>query len=271
MKIKAVTLNLFEGGKYFKNIEKFFKEENPDILCLQEAYNSEDKKLSKNFRSIEVLRKILPNYYHDFAPEFLHIKKEGRIDMGNTIFSKFPIIKTAVTFYDSPYGEYRVRTRYDDKYDFSVIPRNLQYAKIKLNGMELNVFNTHGIWGYHGNDTTRRLKMGETIIREIKDKDNIVLAGDFNLFPTTQTVKNIQKYLKNVFDDTLPTTFNMKLKPHPGDYANSTVDMMFTSKNIRILKKYCSKVDVSDHFPLVCVLEIQKLPIAPRGVFADDT
>lgn len=256
MKIKAITLNLFEGGIYFDNIEKFLKEENPDILCLQEAYNSKGKKLAKNFRSIEMLRKILPNYYYHFAPEFLHIRKEERIDMGNAIFSKFPIVETAITFYNSPYGEYEAHTECDNKYDFSVIPRNLQYAKIKLSGTDFSVFNTHGIWGYHGNDTERRLQMGEMIIRQIRNKNNVLLAGDFNLFPTTLTVKNIQKYLKNVFDDTLPTTFNMKLKPHPGNYANSTVDMIFTSKNIRTLRKYCSNADVSDHFPLVCVLEI---------------
>lgn len=258
MEIKVITLNLFEGGLYFDNIEKFLKEENPDILCLQEAYDSKDKQLAKNFRSIEILRKNLPNYYYHFAPEFLHIRKEGKINMGNAIFSKFPITKTGSVFYDTPYGEYEAYIRHDNKFDFSILPRNLEYAQVKLNGAILNLFNTHGIWGLHGNDTERRLRMGQTIINQIKDKKNVILAGDFNLFPTTQTVKNIEKYLKNVFDDQLPTTFNMKLKPHPGDYANSAVDMIFTSKNIRVLNKYCPKVDVSDHFPLVCVLEVME-------------
>lgn len=256
MRLKVITLNLFQGGLYFKNIKDFLKKENPDVLCLQEANDNKDKKLAENFRSIETLKEILPNYYYHFAPELLEIREEGKIPVGNAIFSRFPITKTNAIFYDIPYGEYEAYLENDIKYDFSIKPKNLEYTQIKLNGIKLNFFNTHGIWGHNGKDTRRRLRMGQIIINNIKDKNNVVLAGDFNLSPITQTIMNIEKHLKNVFTDDLATTFNIRLKPHHGDYAASVVDMVFVSKDIRILKKYCPDVDVSDHFPLVCVLEI---------------
>lgn len=258
MKIKVIDLNLFEGGLYFDNTKKFLKEENPDILCLQEVYDGKDKELKENLRTLEVLKKFLPSFYYHFAPEMLYIRKEGKFPLGNAIFSKFPIVKTNVTFYDIPYGEYNAYLQNDNKFDFfSTLPKNLQYAQINLNGLKLNVFNTHGIWGRHGDDTKRRLEMGKTIVSQIANKDNVILTGDFNLFPQTQTVKNLEKYLKNVFANKLRTSFNVKLKPHPGNYANSVVDMMFVSKDVKVLEKYCPNVDVSDHFPLVSVLEAQ--------------
>ena len=255
MRLKLITLNLFQGGLYFDRIKDFLKEENPDILCVQEAYNSDNKKLAKSLRSIDTLKEILPSYYYHFAPELLDTRKEGKIPMGNAIFSRFPITKTNVFFYDIPYGEYKAYLKNDNKYDFSILPKNLEYVELKINNTILNVFNTHGIWGHHGNDTERRLRMGETIISQIKDKTNVILAGDFNLFPTTQTVKNIEKHLKNIFANELKTTFNMRLKPHPGNYTTAVVDMIFVNKNIQVFKKYCPNVDVSDHLPLVCVLD----------------
>lgn len=254
MKIKLITLNLFQGGLYFDAIKDFLRKENPDILCVQEAYNSHDKKLTRSLRSIDALKEIFPSYFYHFAPELLSVRKEGKIDTGNAIFSRFPIIKTDAFFYDIPYGEYEFYAKNDNKYDFSLLPNNLEHVKMRINNKELNVFNTHGIWGHDGKDTKRRLQMGEMIINQIKDKSNVILAGDFNLFPTTTTVRNIGKHLKSVFSNELQTTFNMKLKPHPGNYSTSAVDMIFVSKNIHIFEKYCPNVDVSDHLPLVCVL-----------------
>ena len=257
MKIKFITLNLFKGGLYYENIKAFLTKENPDILCLQEAYNSKDKTLTKNYRSIDNLKELLPNHYYHFSPELLENSKNKKTDIGNAIFSRFPIIHAQTTFYDIQYGKYDEYLKNDNKYDFSLQPKNLEYANIQTHGISLNVFNTHGIWEKHGNDTKRRLQMGEIIINQIKDKKNVILAGDFNLFPNTQTVKNIEKYLKSVFSNELKTTFNLRLKPHPGNYGNSVVDMIFVSKEVKIIEKYCPNIDVSDHFPLVSVFEIK--------------
>lgn len=255
MKIKLITLNLFQGGMYFDRINDFLKKENPDILCIQEAYNSNNKKLAKSLRSIDALKEILPSYRYHFAPELLDARKEGKIPIGNAIFSRFSITKTDTVFYDIPYGEYEDFLKNNNKHFVSLLPKNLEYIKVKINSMELNVFNTHGIWGQDGKDTKRRLQMGETIVNQIKDKKNVILAGDFNLSPTTQTVRNIEKHVKSVFSKELQTTFNVKLKPHRGNFATSVVDMIFVSKHIQILKKYCPNVDISDHFPLVCIFD----------------
>ena len=120
----------------------------------------------------------------------------------------------------------------------------------------LNIYNTQGIWGFHGNDNQRRLNMALTIVNKIKDQENVILAGDFNVYLNTKTIKNIELYLKNIFKNELKTTFNMARKEN-SSFATAVVDMIFVSNNIKIVGHYCPNVDISDHLPLVCTLEVE--------------
>lgn len=251
MKIKFTTLNIWNGGKLFDSVVSFIKKEDPDIIVMQEVCDSENLKFENRFRTMEVFKKELGFPYYVFAPAFLDTRHIGNIEEGNAVFSKLPISSQKITFLDMPYG------KFDSEHNrhFGLIPSIVQYAVVALNNIKLNVFNVHGVWGLDGKDNKKRLKMSEIIVNEIKNKENVVLAGDFNVQPNTKTIQNIEKYLKNVFKDELKTTFNMKHKDK-GEYATAVVDMIFVSKNIKVVDRYCPQFDVSDHFPLVCTLEI---------------
>jgi endonuclease/exonuclease/phosphatase family metal-dependent hydrolase len=250
MHITCISLNIFEGGLFFPQVKEFLQTENPDIIALQEVHNEIDPLLPANLRTIQELKKMLPDFYCHFAPELILTKDKKKHVLGNAILSRFPIVEDSTTFYDIPFGEYDVNNS-----DFAQSPKNIHCAKIKINSAYLHVFNTHGIWGLDGGDNERRLTMSKTIINEIKGKENVILAGDFNIKPHTQTIANIEKELKNVFKDELTSTFNMKHKTNPG-YASAVVDMIFVSPNMKVMNHYCPQVDVSDHFPLVIHVEI---------------
>jgi endonuclease/exonuclease/phosphatase family metal-dependent hydrolase len=255
MKLKIINLNLFEGGLFFDKILAFIEEQNADILCFQEVFNGEDTKLPQNYRSIEILQKALPNFEHTFAPEMLSVTDHGKIALGNALFSRYPITATNTTFLSEKYGEYPAKPKNND---WSRHPKNMQHAKINAHGHILNVFNLHGIWGLDGGDTPQRLEMSKRIIEQITNKQNTVLTGDFNLKPNTKTITNIEAHLKNVFKDQLTTSFNLKrknLEKFPG-YATAVVDMLFVSVDLNILAAECPQVDISDHLPLVCEIEL---------------
>lgn len=239
MTIKFITLNLWQGGLLFDDIIAFIKKERPDIIALQEV------------QTLSVFQKVLDYKYFFYSPAFLDERKKDTILNGNAIFSRYPIVANKTVFYDVMFGS----VNKSNLNDFTFIPRNLQLTTIRIDNTNLHVYNTQGIWGFDGKDNQRRLKMSQTIINEIKNKNNIILAGDFNVSPKTKTIKNIKKYLSNVFDDKLITTFNLKRKGE-GNYATSVVDMIFVSQNIKILDRYCPSVDISDHLPLVCLLEV---------------
>lgn len=255
MNIKIISLNLYEGGLLFDNISDFLITEQPDIVAFQEVNNGSDPELPINLRSIEELVKVLPQYQHFFAPEILLRYPEGKIDIGNAIFSKYPITETQTIFLNVPYGEYDVVPIGGD---FSMHPKNMQCCRVHINKQTLLVCNLHGIWGLDGIDNNDRLKMSELIVKQVRGKEKVILTGDFNLKPNTQTIANIEKHLTNVFKDELKTTFNLNrkdLERFPG-YASAVVDMIFTSQDIVVTKHTCPQVDVSDHLPLIIEFDI---------------
>lgn len=251
MVFKFVNLNIWIGGRLLDSALDFLSKENADILTLQEVFNGSGNELPKNERTIEILKNRLNYKYSFFSKCFMDEATQGKVDRGNAILSRFPIVKTNDIFYDRPYGVYSENR----PQDFPIFPRTVQKAEIQIDNKIVNVFNTQGIWGLDGDDNERRLKMSRTILDQVKGKKNVILAGDFNVKPNTKTINNIEKVLINVFKDELKTTFNMKRKTNPG-YAAAAVDMIFISKNIEVINHDCPQVDISDHLPLVCKFNI---------------
>lgn len=249
--IKLVTLNVWNGGKLFDKLLLFLKQQDADILVLQEVYNGKDSALQQRFRSFDIFRRELGFQHAIFAPIAEDISSGVNQDVGNATYTKFPIKLHNTSWFDLPYGPFNLA----NSTDFTKYPSGLLHTAIQIDNTTIDVFNVHGIWGFDGKDNKRRLKMGKTIIEKIKDKKNVVLAGDFNVTPNTETIKNIEKYLDNVFKDEFVSTFNMRYKDNPG-YATEVVDMIFVSPLIEVVKQYCPDDDVSDHKPLVVELNI---------------
>lgn len=255
MNIKILSLNILEGGIFFDAILELLLREQPDILCLQEVYNGQDHNLSRQYRSIEVLKKHLPSYEHHFSPELLCVTPEGKVDIGNAIFSKFPIKRKDTYFFRVQYGEY---PQVAPGGDWSNHPCNMQSATITVDGSELNIFNIHGVWGFDGADSPDRLLMSKVIVENIKNSPHTLLMGDFNVQPNTKTIENIERHMTNLFKGELKTSFNLAhkdLEKSPG-YATAVVDMIFTSPDLKVSKKYVPEGDVSDHIPLICEIEL---------------
>jgi len=251
MKLKFINLNIWLGGKIFEPMFNFLKTENADILTLQEVQNGQADDLPDQLRSFNLLKEGLGYEYGYFAPCFLNDYLNYKTDRGNAILSRFPIRQKEYWFFDTEYGEFRE----GDVAKYPVLPRTLQHAEIEVQEKILNVFNTQGIWDRNGLDNPRRLKMGEIIANKIKDKKNVILAGDFNMQANTESMRKIEKYLKNVFKNELTTSFNMRQKTDQG-YATAVVDMVYVNPNMKILEHTCPDVDISDHLPLVCTFEV---------------
>lgn len=253
MQFKFLCLNLWYGGRLFDSIVEFLRRENADVLALQEVYHGDDPALDPQFRSFTELPKVLGYPHTHIAPAFRDVRPEGKIVQGNAIFSRFPIVATNVTFYDVPYNH--ERSERADAPDFSRVPRNLQHAVLDVGGTLVNVLNTQGIWGFDAQDNERRLHMAEVIAGEVCGRPHTVLAGDFNVGEHTKSIATLEACLSSVFKDQLTTSFNLVWKTDPG-FARSVVDMVFASPDMRILDRRVPDANVSDHRPLVCVLEI---------------
>lgn len=255
MEVKFICLNLWQGGNLFDSILRFLREENADVIALQEVYDGKDAALADKYRSIEVVKQHLgPAYHFDFAPAFLDNRKEGKIVQGNAVFSRFPIKSSDVTFFNEPYREDYTEV----PENFPSCPRNLEHVTLQTDAGDINIFNLQGVWDLDGdNYSERRQMMSEKIIEAVKGKTNVILAGDTNSKPTNKAMRNIEHHLVSVFGDTLKSSFNMRRKTNPG-YATAAVDLMYVSPDVQVLSRECRDIDISDHLPLIAKLRFSK-------------
>ncbi len=256
MKIKVLSLNLWNGGRLFDQATRFLQKQQADIMILQEAYDGKSSEIEKRLRTTRLLKEFFPNHSHHFAPAFLDTRPiEGNIENGQLIISRFPLNRTKVIHVDVPYGAYD----HDSLTDFTDFPTVLQTAFIEVSGQKIKLLNIHGPVNNDGTaDTQRRLKMKDVVLEEIENQPSVILSGDFNVQPQTQTIAGIEEKLTNVFKNELTTTFNTEqkdLKKYPG-FATAVVDMMFISPHINVIEKSCPQVGVSDHLPLVVTLDV---------------
>jgi endonuclease/exonuclease/phosphatase family metal-dependent hydrolase len=101
-----------------EKIIRFFKEKNPDILCLQEFYSKND------INGVNNLEDIKNACGYDYVAECnMQVTKRGK--WGSVIFSHLPIV-------------------FADNYDIDLQGANLlQHVKIKHQSDTINIFNLH--------------------------------------------------------------------------------------------------------------------------------
>lgn len=254
MTIKFITLNILHGGVMFDKIIAFLRQENPDVLFLQEVYNGSNKEYSPEYRTLQAIQDDLPEYnYRVFYPNFKDtVPGVGSIDSGSAIISRMPLMNSGQIFF---YGKYREILDERNLGDWSKDPCSMISSEVSFGNEVFFLCNVHGIWGLDGGDSAARLKMSDTVVSHIRGHKNVILAGDFNLRPDTETIGTIENHLTNVFKGELTSTFNMRHKTNPG-YATAVVDMLFVSPHIKVINHYCPQVDISDHLPLVAILEV---------------
>lgn len=255
MKLKIISLNLWLGGILLDSVIQFLREQDADIVLLQEVFNGTDPTLEQRFRSMQVLKEALGYPYEDFAAAYRDFDlTNGLMQRGDAVLSKFPIKERHATFLAGNYSE----TYRDVPEQYKDCPRELEHVVIETPDGDMNVFNLQGVWDLDGDSfSEQRKKMAEVILAAVKGKKHVVLGGDTNARPTNKAIQMIENELINVFKSELTSTFNMRHKDNPG-YATSVVDMLFVSPNdIEVLSRECPDVDVSDHMPLVIEIALK--------------
>lgn len=256
MRIKVVTLNIWHGGRLWDNAVEFIKQADPDILLLQEVFNEHNPTLEKRFRTMDESANLSQFTDSDFAPTMLFVERFGKVEQGNAIFSKYPVTKRyEPLFFNEPFND----DYHDVPGEYEHSPRNLEHVVVDADGTELDVLNFQGVWDLDGdNDSPQRQRMAQVILDAIGGLSNVIIGGDTNATPLNPILRPIEQRLTNIFKDELTTSFNVgrkDLEKFPG-YATSVVDMLLVSPNLKVIDKFCPQVDVSDHLPLVAIIDI---------------
>ncbi len=250
--MRIISLNTW-AGKLYGELESFIKRESKstDIFCFQEI--QENFKLSDGQATIKRAH--------------AGIDKEDVMDLGVRIEKLLPHFDK---FLSKPYSSLGDRLAIFSKKTLEikeaseyllVNPTNSMYLGVPITMSSIAqcivtpdkvaVLNTHGFW-VRGNksDTPERITQSKRLLSIIHSlaTDKVVLIGDFNLLPDTESIELLDEEMRDLIKECgIKTTRSKVAKKGKGKFA----DYAFISagvglKDFRVLDEV-----VSDHLPLL--------------------
>jgi endonuclease/exonuclease/phosphatase family metal-dependent hydrolase len=249
-----------KGSQLRLKMMELIKEQDADIFCMQEFFNSNDSTWYQNLEHIATKYKY-PYFYYS------HDNDGDKHFIGNIIFSRFPIIDSGMIRYPRP-----------------TLPESLMHADIKVGKDTFRVFTTHlqslqfkksdyekidkikdAEEGIVSNSKTIFSKMRTgisyrkiqtDIVRQVLDDSPYpyLLCGDLNDVPNSYTYHRIKGDMQDAF---LKRGFGIG-RTFSSVSPTLRIDYIFADKHFeieqfdRLVKKY------SDHYLIVADLKLKK-------------
>lgn len=247
--MKVITLNTWGGLAGKEGILAFFEayKDTTDIFCLQEIWSAPYKELEddlvggrrlKNDQvmvyGMQEISATLPDHVGYFRP---HLKEHYGLMM---LVNKNILVQNE--------GErfvYKERGFVGED-DIGNHARNIQYADLRTDSGPLTVINLHGLWTGKGKtDTEDRILQSKNIVDFISGvKGEVILCGDFNLLPDTESIKIIEDAgLRNLIKEYGVTSTRTSHYTKPEKYA----DYVFVSGGVEVKDFQVLPDEVSDH------------------------
>ncbi len=225
-------------------ISDFVKENDPDILCIQEYSKTTDFDHKR--------------YKHEFI-----LSKGDKIKTGQAIFSKFPIINTGdIVFPDSNNNSIFADIK-KGKDTIRVYCIHLQSIKISpdVNEIsedinEINQKKSVVILRRISRAFRKQQQQAEIIMNHKKDcQYPIIICGDMNNSAFSYVYRNIKGDLNDCFEEAgkgLGKTYDF-------NYYPARIDYIFTDKKMKIkaFNNFTEIID-SDHFPIMVRLSLEE-------------
>ncbi len=137
-----------------------------------------------------------------------------------------------------------------EEYEVCKLPSNgerrtILSAVLNVYGNRIHFYSTH-----LGLDQEERDIQVEEIVRLAKDEGNSIVSGDFNSKADKLGMLN-ERYMDCASYDN-----NDNRATFEGEGLSERIDYIFVSRNFRVKSYEVLKSDASDHYPLVCTLEL---------------
>jgi len=259
VEMKLISLNVW-GGRVFEDLMQFFEKEKDgiDIFCLQEVLQPQPKEAEEEAKA---------------AKE--EYQKSGRKQIWNLYSEIGNRLSEFNGFVSEPYSSDKerlatfIRKGIDVKVEVVPVYKRLpltlygmdfwvgcimQHITVNTNAKSYDIANVHGLWqGVSKEDTSERINQSNVINGLLsKFGGSRVLCGDFNLNPDTESVKILEKSMRNLVRENKITATRSSLTPErKGRFA----DYAFVSDKIKVKNFKVLNELVSDHLPLYLEFE----------------
>ncbi len=132
--------------------------------------------------------------------------------------------------------------------DYRTIGKSLEYVKLKVGERSFLIANMHGLWNGAGKtDTPDRIAQSNKV-KELLDGFNgpKILCGDFNLSPDTESIKILEKDMKNLITEYGVQSTRSSYYPKDNKFA----DYILVSPDVQVKDFKVFPDEVSDHLAL---------------------
>lgn len=237
--MKVMTFNIQHGLDYklrlqgkrivnFENIVEIINAYKPDIVSFNEVYNTGDEvEFGEQIKKIANLAKF-PYYSFSKAID----ARNG--EYGNAIISNIPLFNKEIYEIEDP-----IIKDEDVHYESRIIS--------KFEFKDFNLYSTH--FGLAKSEQENAYKCLNGLINS--DKNKKIILGDFNMNPHCDIIKLLKKQFNEVTD-----YFKNELATYPSVNPIDKIDYIFVSKNIEIVSSETIQIVASDHFPIICEIDL---------------
>lgn len=263
--MKLVSLNVGIKIDNTKDVIEFVNKQNPDIIALQELMRPLEDSVFEIFRSESVIKSSTQNKLpHSFFGPLYATRKftmngnphrdfGGLVEQGNTIISKYPILRASNEFFYQSYSLDTDRTSFVTE-DHS---RAIQMIEMQINDKNIQILNLHGVYSKDKKDSERSFDQSKQILKMAKRKNiPTIIVGDFNLLPSTKSIEMIDKEFRNLIKEYNIKSTRPDFRDHL-DEGNIAIDYVFVSKGIKVNDFKVIDTDISDHLPLVLDFDLE--------------
>ena len=260
--VRIVSLNLW-GGLALDPLLQFVREQAPhtDLFCFQEAIAAPELlSLACGFHVTlyHELARALPEFDGAFDPvvTWPEPTEDGRqieVPFGLATFAR-RTLPIAARYADRVIDHQDTLDAVPGLHD---IVRWLQITELRIPTGTLLVANYHGI-ARPGTklDSDERLAQSRAIRRVLDAHDGpVALVGDFNLLPETESVRLLERGLRNLVIELGITTTRSRLNPYFGTPQEQPhADYAFVSPELQVAAFAVPDLQISDHLPMILEL-----------------
>ena len=262
--MKLLSYNIWIKIDNSKKVWDFIKNLDPDIVLFQENLRHFDDSVFGQYKSDYFIKKIIwEKYpYSFFWPVWLSDKIvinnkvivdfNWFVEQGNEIISKFEIVQASNNFF---YWNYERKFNWDDfkQNDHS---RAILVSQVNINWKKVQIINIHWPYSKDKLDSERSILLVETIL-DIAWKNDLptIIAGDFNLFPSTKSIWILNTKFINLITEYNISSTRPSFKDDLDEW-NNIIDYIFVDDKIKVNSFEVINTNISDHLPLILDFEV---------------
>jgi endonuclease/exonuclease/phosphatase family metal-dependent hydrolase len=279
LKVMTWNVHLFDLGEWTKDkaskarILKLIKEENPDILCLQEFYWDAKESAEPYTEILQQLGYPFVEFCEENIMRKNHITSNASnndiINVGHAVFSKYPLRNTVTySLFKQTYKMLSVEVVIDSSniFNLNVVHltsvgfgrKELDYiSKVKEKGVDAQDENqSKSLLKKLRDASASRAKLANNIDSLKREMDYpLIICGDFNDVPGSYVYTKVKGKLYDAFvgkGSGLGRTYR-NIAP------TLRIDYIFYDKNALKIEGYNRpKVDLSDHYPVIANFSLRK-------------